>query len=71
LIKQTGTLTEDGLDMWGVLPVEDGQFAEPCHNVTDLRQTSHLPLAMASCQTLTLINKELMGDPLDIKVKHQ
>jgi hypothetical protein len=54
-----------------VLPVEDGQFAEPCHNVTDLRQTSHLPLAMASCQTLTLINKELMGDPLDIKVKHQ
>lgn len=54
--------------MWGVLPVEDGQFAEPCHNVNELGPTSHLPLAMASCQSLTLINRELLGDPLDIKV---
>jgi magnesium-transporting ATPase (P-type) len=68
-IFQTGTLTEDGLDMWGVLPVEDGQFIDPCHNVHELKPDSTLPLAMAACQSLTIINRELMGDPLDIKVK--
>ncbi|XP_059479113.1 polyamine-transporting ATPase 13A3-like isoform X2 [Neocloeon triangulifer] len=65
---KTGTLTEDGLDMWGVLPVEGGQFSDPCHNVEELKQSSTLPLAMAACQSLTLINNEIMGDPLDLKM---
>ncbi|XP_065334220.1 polyamine-transporting ATPase 13A3-like [Cloeon dipterum] len=64
---KTGTLTEDGLDMWGVLPVENGQFTDPCHDAGELKASSNLPLAMAACQSLTLINNEIMGDPLDLK----
>lgn len=64
---QTGTLTEDGMDMWGVLPVDDRRFKVA---VRDMSQLSREPLqlGMASCHSLTLINGALSGDPLDVKV---
>jgi hypothetical protein len=65
---QTGTLTEDGMDMWGVLPVDDRRFKAAVKDMTQLSREP-LQLGMASCHSLTLINGALSGDPLDVKVR--
>ncbi|CAL1530484.1 unnamed protein product [Lymnaea stagnalis] len=62
---KTGTLTEDGLDMHGVVKVEKSKF-DPM-----IKDMSQLPIgpfltAMACCHSLTIIEKEIMGDPLDL-----
>ncbi|GFG36797.1 hypothetical protein Cfor_08636 [Coptotermes formosanus] len=64
---KTGTLTEDGLDMWGVLPVEERRFKVAVKDTTQLKREP-LQLGMASCHSLTLINGALSGDPLDVKM---
>ncbi|CAH2247932.1 probable cation-transporting ATPase 13A4 [Pelobates cultripes] len=66
---KTGTLTEDGLDLWGVVPSESHGFQE----VRDMNAgftLSWSPLlgAMASCHSLVLLDKNLHGDPLDLKM---
>ncbi|XP_056008608.1 polyamine-transporting ATPase 13A3-like isoform X2 [Ostrea edulis] len=62
---KTGTLTEDGLDMWGVLPIEDQGF---CGAVEDPSRLEVGPFitCMATCHSLTMIDGELSGDPLDL-----
>ncbi|XP_012945191.1 probable cation-transporting ATPase 13A3 [Aplysia californica] len=62
---KTGTLTEDGLDMWGVVPVEEHKFR---HHVSDPSTLPRCPLlvGLASCHSLTIIDGELSGDPLDL-----
>nr|XP_018898434.1 PREDICTED: probable cation-transporting ATPase 13A3 [Bemisia tabaci] len=65
---KTGTLTEDGLDMWGVVPVTDVHFDEPVHDISTLPIQSHLMEGLASCHSLTTIDGNLTGDPLDLKV---
>ncbi|CAL1544453.1 unnamed protein product [Lymnaea stagnalis] len=62
---KTGTLTEDGLDMWGVVPVANRRFDSP---VTDPSTLPREPLlvCLAACHSLTIIDKELSGDPLDL-----
>lgn len=64
---QTGTLTEDGLDMMGIVPVIDGSLPDAERNVQSM---NNHPLfeGMLVCHSLTLIDNELCGDPLDIKV---
>ncbi|XP_043279713.1 polyamine-transporting ATPase 13A3-like [Venturia canescens] len=64
---KTGTLTEDGLDMWGVVPSTAGSFLNPEKDVPTLK--NH-PLfeGMLVCHSLTIINDELCGDPLDVKM---
>ncbi|KAL7063632.1 hypothetical protein AAHC03_0913 [Spirometra sp. Aus1] len=64
---KTGTITEDGLDLWGVIPNGDGKFCAPTSDPSDL---PHGPLleTMASCHSLTRIEGELSGDPLDLKM---
>lgn len=53
--------------MHGVVPTENNVFddVEP-----DIRQLPQCPIlwAMASCHSLTLIDEELTGDPLDMKM---
>ncbi|KAI1882813.1 hypothetical protein AGOR_G00238780 [Albula goreensis] len=65
---KTGTLTEEGLDLWGVQRAENGRFllseASVCRE--DLVK-SHLVSCMATCHSLTKIEGELSGDPLDLK----
>jgi hypothetical protein len=56
------------MDMWGVLPVNDRRFKEAVKDMTQLSREP-LQLGMASCHSLTLINGELSGDPLDVKVR--
>ncbi|KAM4605087.1 polyamine-transporting ATPase 13A3-like isoform 2-T2 [Polymixia lowei] len=66
---KTGTLTEDGLDLWGIQRVEDGSFSPPeveaaKENLVDTPFVS----CMATCHSLTKIEGELSGDPLDLKM---
>ncbi|KAJ1522586.1 hypothetical protein ONE63_001769 [Megalurothrips usitatus] len=65
---KTGTLTEDGLDLWGVVPVENAALAEPIKDPRDLPEAHPLLCAMAVCHSLTRIDGELAGDPLDVKM---
>lgn len=65
---QTGTLTEDGLDMWGVVPVSDSKFQLPVKNIRNLPCDEHFLRAMVTCHGITMIDGSLAGDPLDIKV---
>lgn len=64
---QTGTLTEDGLDMWGVVPSEYGHFKPPAKQLDTLK-SGNLLYAMVTCHSLTIIDDKIAGDPLDLKV---
>lgn len=73
---KTGTLTEDGLDVLGVRTIDrqDSRFSEVHSDVSEVPTTGGLhgktPLlyALATCHALKLIDGEVIGDPLDIKM---
>lgn len=66
---KTGTLTEDGLDLWGVQTAEDGRFSPPEADATKESLVNSVFVAcMATCHSLTKIEGELSGDPLDLKM---
>ncbi|XP_025081002.1 probable cation-transporting ATPase 13A3 isoform X3 [Pomacea canaliculata] len=62
---KTGTLTEDGLDMWGVVPCQNAHFHEPVHDPSAMERTPLL-VCLATCHSLTIIDGELSGDPMDL-----
>lgn len=77
---QTGTLTEEGLDLWGAVPSlcetrqvdserkeEFATFQSPVREVGKL-SPGPLLVGMSACHSLTLIDESLIGDPLDLKV---
>lgn len=64
---QTGTLTEDGLDVMGVVPLK-GQMLLPL-----VPEPRHLPLgpllrALATCHALSQLHDTPVGDPMDLKM---
>ncbi|ELK31573.1 Putative cation-transporting ATPase 13A5, partial [Myotis davidii] len=65
----TGTLTEDGLDLWGTVPTADNCFQE-VHSFASGKALPWGPLcaAMASCHSLILLDGTIQGDPLDLKM---
>ncbi|KAH8828068.1 P-type ATPase [Flagelloscypha sp. PMI_526] len=70
---KTGTLTEDGLDILGVrAPERTGKrFGELLDDVVDLPHGSEKAQflhALATCHSLKLIDGEVLGDPLDVKM---
>ncbi|XP_072297890.1 polyamine-transporting ATPase 13A3-like [Eucyclogobius newberryi] len=66
---KTGTLTEEGLDLWGIQRVEDRRFLAPESSVKDEALSASVFVAgMASCHSLTTIEAQLSGDPLDLKM---
>lgn len=69
---QTGTLTEEGLDMWGVVAVSSATspplLGRAHRDPRKLNDIHELKIGMASCHSLTLLHGELAGDPLDLKV---
>ncbi|KAE8752294.1 hypothetical protein FOCC_FOCC001087 [Frankliniella occidentalis] len=65
---KTGTLTEDGMDMWGVVPVRNNHFHIPVKEVDSLEVDDELCRAMVTCHSLTIIDGKLSGDPLDLKM---
>ncbi|NXI86770.1 AT132 ATPase, partial [Rhipidura dahli] len=64
---KTGTLTEEGLDVWGVVPLE-GQRLQAA--VRDPRRlpAGALLYALATCHSLAPLRGQLLGDPVDIKM---
>ncbi|XP_031788027.1 probable cation-transporting ATPase 13A3 isoform X2 [Nasonia vitripennis] len=64
---KTGTLTEDGLDMMGVVVNEGNKLGEPEKEVPKLKD-AHIFEGMLTCHSLTIIDQELSGDPLDVKI---
>ncbi|XP_069105854.1 polyamine-transporting ATPase 13A3-like [Argopecten irradians] len=62
---KTGTLTEDGLKLQGVVPVSASRFLSETESIEEL-MGGHLYNAMASCHSLTIIEGETTGDPLDL-----
>ncbi|XP_030015229.1 probable cation-transporting ATPase 13A3 [Sphaeramia orbicularis] len=66
---KTGTLTEDGLDLWGFQRAEHGSFSPPeSEACNESLVNSAFVACMASCHSLTKIEGELSGDPLDLKM---
>lgn len=64
---KTGTLTEDGLDMWGVVPISSRKFQHPVKEITTLPLNDVL-IGMVTCHGITIIDGQLVGDPLDLKM---
>ncbi|KAI1891544.1 hypothetical protein AGOR_G00144890 [Albula goreensis] len=66
---KTGTLTEDGLDLWGIQRAENGRFLLSEENAyKEALVKSPFVACMASCHSLTKIEGQLSGDPLDLKM---
>ncbi|KAI8370583.1 uncharacterized protein BYT42DRAFT_502417 [Radiomyces spectabilis] len=78
---KTGTLTEDGLDIHGVRSVTthaDGRkyFDQEINTVSDIDPNDEDPACtkpkilctMTTCHTLKIVEGELLGDPLDLKM---
>lgn len=69
MCSQTGTLTEDGLDLWGVQRVDNSMFLLSEESVRrEALVKSRFVSCMAVCHSLTRIKGELSGDPLDLKM---
>ncbi|XP_058794306.1 polyamine-transporting ATPase 13A3 isoform X2 [Phymastichus coffea] len=64
---KTGTLTEDGLDMWGVVTVGSNKFQVPVKDISSL-SLGEVLIGMVSCHSITIIDGQLIGDPLDLKM---
>ncbi|TMW45112.1 hypothetical protein DOY81_009808, partial [Sarcophaga bullata] len=65
----TGTLTEDGLDMWGVVPKSaTNQFQIPIKQIDRLPCDNFLFGMVVTCHSITVMNGKMMGDPLDLKM---
>lgn len=73
---KTGTLTEEGLDVLGVRSVDRSlnHFSEVYEDADSIPMASaadaKTPLlhALATCHALKLVNGELLGDPLDLRM---
>ncbi|KAL2089748.1 hypothetical protein ACEWY4_014436 [Coilia grayii] len=66
---KTGTLTEDGLDLWGIQRVENKSFLLSEENAyKESLVKSQFVACMATCHSLTKIEGQLSGDPLDLKM---
>ncbi|VDK48570.1 unnamed protein product, partial [Cylicostephanus goldi] len=75
---KTGTLTEDGLDFQTLRAVDPSFEETPVFteekaemDPADLPSDGELITAIATCHSLTKINGELHGDPLDLILFNQ
>ena len=70
---KTGTLTEDGLDILGIRALERnvhrfGELIEDVHDLPSLKNKANFLHALATCHSLKMVNGEVIGDPLDVKM---
>ncbi|XP_047235838.1 polyamine-transporting ATPase 13A2-like isoform X1 [Girardinichthys multiradiatus] len=64
---KTGTLTEEGLDVWGVMESGPTGFSELVPD-PKLLPRGYMMSALACCHTVTLLQGEPLGDPLELKM---
>lgn len=67
VFDKTGTLTEDGMDLMGVQVVNENMEMNELTEGPDDKSV-HLVECMASCHSLALIEKKLMGDTQDLQI---
>lgn len=67
LLFQTGTLTEEGLDVWGVMEGGPAGFSEMVPDPR-LLPHGHMLSGLACCHTVTLFKDQPLGDPLELKM---
>ncbi|KAF7321673.1 Cation-transporting ATPase [Mycena kentingensis (nom. inval.)] len=70
---KTGTLTEDGLDILGVRSLDrnEHRFGELVDDVHDLplgKDKATFLHALATCHSLKMVDSQVIGDPLDVKM---
>ncbi|KAL1132364.1 hypothetical protein AAG570_010319 [Ranatra chinensis] len=65
---KTGTLTEEGLTVWGILRSEGNTLLDLHDDPSQLPVHSPILQAMAACHSLTKIDNNLCGDPLDLSM---
>ncbi|XP_055922264.1 polyamine-transporting ATPase 13A3 isoform X2 [Eupeodes corollae] len=65
---KTGTLTEDGLDMWGVIPKSQTNYFQIALKQIERLPVDHFLFGMVTCHSITIMNGEKKGDPLDLKM---
>ncbi|KAF8200947.1 P-type ATPase [Pholiota molesta] len=70
---KTGTLTEDGLDILGVRSLDRsahrfGELLEDVHDMPLSKDKATFLHALATCHSLKMVEGEVIGDPLDIKM---
>ncbi|PRP86428.1 hypothetical protein PROFUN_05347 [Planoprotostelium fungivorum] len=63
---KTGTLTEEGLDVLGVHPSENGTFSRMVERSGDI--LGKLLYAMTSCHSITVLEDTFIGDTLEVKM---
>lgn len=54
--------------MWGVIPIQDGTIGQPIKNIQELPPSTNLFRGMTTCHSISSIDGEVAGDPLDVKV---
>ncbi|NWJ12226.1 AT132 ATPase, partial [Crypturellus undulatus] len=64
---KTGTLTEEGLDVWGVVPLDGDRFLPIVHEPRCLPD-GPLLYCLAACHTISLLRAQPIGDPVDLKM---
>ncbi|KAM4651586.1 polyamine-transporting ATPase 13A2 isoform 2-T5 [Discoglossus pictus] len=64
---KTGTLTEEGLDVWGVVPLDQTNFLPISHEPRSLAD-GPLLYSLASCHSACLLKNHLIGDLMDLKM---
>ncbi|CAG9767851.1 unnamed protein product [Ceutorhynchus assimilis] len=64
---KTGTLTEDGLDLLCVVPTNEKLFNSPVSTV-DTMPYDTFHRGLVCCHSLTIIDNQIVGDPLDLKM---
>lgn len=70
---KTGTLTEDGLDILGVRGLDRnvqrfGELLEDIHDLPLGKGKATFLYALATCHSLKMVDDEVIGDPLDVKM---
>lgn len=66
VFDKTGTLTVDGLTVHGALAVTNAHFQDNVEQPSDMEGPLHY--ALACCHSLTIVNKEILGDALEIQM---
>lgn len=67
LFFQTGTLTEEDLDVWGVMEGGPAGFSAMVPDPR-LLPHGHMLSGLACCHTVILFKDQPLGDPLELKM---
>ncbi|KAI8053138.1 E1-E2 ATPase-domain-containing protein [Gilbertella persicaria] len=63
---KTGTLTNEGLEFYGVQPSKDATFEDLHHDFHSLKAHFLLQMGLSCCHSVTMLNSQYIGNPVDI-----